>query len=205
MATRRIQTSNTTPSGRVALSLRQSGNTVEGTALIRPESQILLARASGTIIKDQLNVQLTTDSRRVAPRTFALSGRLGSSGQLVERATGATTDLILNERAGTGGLVQFEITLPFWYDIVCKQTGDFAGEFTCINQSLPVNNNYSGRFTLTTDFDTGEAVIDLNQGDGRIQFQLVPAGSTTPWVGDSYIQRDSVQMFVGGGSVTIED
>jgi len=205
VTSRRVQAAFTDGSGSAAMSLRQSGTAVEGTALVRRGSEVLFAKASGQLSNDQLSVRLTTDDRNTAPRTFDLSGPLGGAGQWSEGGTGANGTLTLTERPGTGGLVSFEITVPGWYDIVCTQTGDFSGQFTTINNSLPVNNRYYGTFTLTIDYDAGEAVLDLDQGAGRVRFQLVSPGITTPWLGNSYIQRDSEELFAGGGFVEVKD
>ena len=202
---RRVQATFTDGSGHAARSLRQSGSTVEGTALLRRGADVQFARASGSLQNDQLNVRLTTDSRTAAPRILDLSGQLGGTGQLSEQSTGSNNRVALTERAGTGGLLSFEITLPGWYDILCTQTGDFSGDFSCINNSLPVNNRYNGTFTLTVDDETDEAVLDLDQGAAHIRFQLVTPVNTTPWLGNSYIQRDSEQLFEGGGFVTVKD
>ncbi|MBX3452872.1 MAG: hypothetical protein KF777_25265, partial [Planctomycetaceae bacterium] len=122
---------------------------------------------------------------------------------LSDSSTGATSNLNLTERTDSGGLVSFKVTQPgFGYIITCKQTGDYAGDYL---SNGPVNNNWGGRFTLTIDEAAGEAVIDLDQGAARFRFALVNPGTTTPWLGDSYIQINSEQEIVGGGFVELED
>lgn len=204
VTSRRLQATFADGSGQAALSLRQTGPAVEGTALLRRGSEVLFAQASGTLDSNgQLSLRLTSESRNTAPRTFELSGQVGGTGQFSDPETGATGSLRLSERAVSGGLVSFKVTQPgFGYVITCTQTGDFAGQFS---SNGPVNNNYSGPFTLTIDDDASEAVLDLNGGDARFRFRLVPPGVVTPWLGNSYIQVNSVQLIPGGGFVELED